>query len=87
MPLLLVYLLQVDPKRIQSECLIRFYLWQSGALSLVESFIELKYIHDVATPALLCLKESARRIQSPVLGVLERTLGGILLAPRWFFLA
>ena len=26
------------------------YLLQSGALSLVESFIELKYFHDVATP-------------------------------------
>ena len=51
-----------------------FYL-QSGALSLVgrveivlslvESFIEIKYMHDVATPALLCHKEPARRIQSP----------------------
>ena len=39
---------------------------QSGALSLVESFIELKYFHDVATPALIC------RIQSPLLGALER---------------
>ena len=46
--------------------------YQSGALSLVgrieivlslvESFIELKYFHDVATPALLCHKEPARRI-------------------------
>ena len=41
--------------------------YQSGALSLVglveivlslvETFIELKYFHDVATPALLCHKE------------------------------
>ena len=29
-------------------------------LSLVETFIELKYFHDVATPALLCHKEPAR---------------------------
>ena len=35
-------------------------------LSLVESFIELKYFHDVATPALLCHKEACR-IQSPVI--------------------
>ena len=39
-------------------------------LSLVEIFIELKYFHDVATPALLCHKELARRIQSPLLGAL-----------------
>ena len=26
--------------------------WQSGALSLVESFIELKYFHSISTPAL-----------------------------------
>ena len=41
-------------------------------------------------PALLCHKEPARRIQSPLLGALERKippLGGILLAPRWFFMA
>ena len=36
-------------------------------LSLVESFKEMKYFHDVATPALLCHKEPARRIQSPLL--------------------
>ena len=45
--------------------------YQSGALSLVgiveimlslvERFIELKYFHSVATPALLCHKEPARR--------------------------
>ena len=29
-------------------------------LSLVESFMELKYFHNVATPALLCHKEPAR---------------------------
>ena len=51
---------------------------QSGALSLVESFIDLIYFHDVSTLALLCHKEPARRIQSPK---------GILLAPRWFFMA
>ena len=33
-------------------------------LSLVESFRELKYFHDVATPALLCHKEPSRRIRS-----------------------
>ena len=33
-------------------------------LSLVESFIELKYFHDVAMPALLCHKEPARSKQS-----------------------
>ena len=43
---------------------------QSGALSLVESFIELKYFHTVATQALLCHKEPARRIQSPLPGSL-----------------
>ena len=39
---------------------------------------------------LICHKEPARRIQSPLLGALERKippLGGILLAPRWFFMA
>ena len=51
-------------------------MYQSGALSLVGrveivlslvgSFIELKYFHDVATPALLCHKEPARRV--PVVG-------------------
>ena len=39
--------------------------------------------HNYALPALLCHKEPARRIQSPLLGA----LGGILLAPRWFFMA
>ena len=33
-------------------------------LSLVETFIELKYFHDVATPALLCHKEAARSKQN-----------------------
>ena len=37
---------------------------QSGALSLVESFIELKFVHGVATPALLCQKEPARSKQN-----------------------
>ena len=44
----------------------------------------------VAPPALLCHKEPARRIQSPLLGASERKirpLGGILLPPRWFFMA
>ena len=40
---------------------------QSGALSLVENFTELKYFHDVATPALLCHTEPPRRIKSPLL--------------------
>ena len=46
--------------------------------------------HRVAPPALLCHKEQARRIGSPLLAALERKippLGGILLAPRWFFMA
>ena len=49
-------------------------------LSLVEEYRGLTLIgredHSVATPALLCHKEPARRIQSPLLG-----------APRWFFMA
>ena len=47
----------------------------SGALSFTLiglSFIELKYFHDVATPALLCHIEPARSIQSPLLGALKR---------------
>ena len=43
-------------------------------LSLVEIFMELKYFHDVATPALLCHKEPARRIQSPLLGALKHKI-------------
>ena len=35
---------------------------QSGALSLVETFIELKYFPSNATPALLCHKEPAQWI-------------------------
>ena len=50
-----------------------FTLAQSGGPSLVESFIELKYFHGVATPALLCHREPARRIQSP-LRVKEKAL-------------
>ena len=67
---------------------------QPGPLSLVEECRGLALIgrelHSVAAPALLCHKEPARRIQSPLLGALERKippLGGILLAPRWFFMA
>ena len=41
-------------------------------LSLVESFIELKYFHDVATPALLCHKEPDRR--SPIGGYFDCSL-------------
>ena len=52
-------------------------------LSLVESFIELKYFHDVATPALLCHKEPARRIQSPLLGALERKIPLLGYASVW----
>ena len=54
------------------------------AFSLVETFSVLKYFHarkghiigalSVATPAVLCHKEPARRIQSPLLGALERKL-------------
>ena len=60
----------------------------------------LKYFHALkgpikgalsdATPALLCHKEPARRIQSTLVGTLERKIppgSGILLAPRWFFMA
>ena len=39
---------------------------------------------------LLCHKEPAPRIQSPLLGALERKkppTRGFLLAPRWFFMA
>ena len=77
--------------------------WSSSCiagLSLVESSRVLKYLHalkgpiigalSVATPAILCHKEPARRIQSPLLGALERKIPptrGILLAPRWFFMA
>ena len=46
-------------------------------LLLVESFVELKYFQDVATPALLCHKEPARRIQCLLLGALERKILGI----------
>ena len=44
---------------------------------------------ELLAPALLCHKEPARRIQSLLLGALERKIppGGILLAPRWFFMA
>ena len=66
---------------------------QPGPLSLVEecrgsNLIDREDQSD-ATPALLCHKEPARRIQSPLLGALERKitpLGGILLAPRQHFL-
>ena len=68
---------------------------QCSPLSLVEEYRGLALIgredHSDAPPALLCHKEPARRIQSPLLGALERKipplLGGILLAPRWFFMA
>ena len=67
---------------------------QAGPLSLVKECRGLaligREVHSVATPALLCHKEPARRIQSPHWGALERKippLGGILLAPRWFFMA
>ena len=65
-----------------------FSINQRGPLSLVEECRGLALIgrelHSVATPALLCHKEPARRIQSPHWGALERKitpLGGILLAP------
>ena len=46
--------------------------------------------HDVAKTVLFYHKEPARRIQSRLLGALERKippLEGILLASRWFFMA
>ena len=46
--------------------------WSSSyiaGISLVESFRVLKYIHSVATPALLCHKEPAQGTQSPHWGV------------------
>ena len=52
---------------------------QSGALSLVESFIKLKYFKSVATPALFAIKNQLVASKAP--------LGGILLAPSWFFMA
>ena len=51
---------------------------------MVESFIELSYFHDVATPALVCHKEPARASKASY-WALER--GGILFAPRSFFMA
>ena len=56
---------------------------QPGPLSLVESS------RVMLAPAVLCHKEPARRIQSPLLGALERkkTQRVFLLAPRWFFMA
>ena len=76
-------------KQVYSLVVGRIAMRQSGALSLVgiaeivlslvEIFIELKYFHDVATPALLWHKEPARRKIPPT--------RGILLAPRWFFMA
>ena len=60
---------------------------QCSSLSLVEECRGLAFIgredHSVAQPALSCHKEPACRIQSTLLG----TLGGILLAPRWFFMS
>ena len=56
---------------------------QRGALSLVrivESSIELKYFHDVATPGLLCHKEPARRIQGPLLWALARNGKGPIIS-------
>ena len=49
---------------------------QCGPLSLVEaqrgSALIGRELHSVAPPAILCHKEPARRIQSPLLGALER---------------
>ena len=68
--------------------------YQSGALSLVgrveillsllvETLRELKYFHDVATPALLCHKEPARHIQGPLLGALDRKIPLLLAGSLW----
>ena len=46
-------------------------------LSLVETFRVMKYFHSVATPALLCHKDTAQGTQISLLGV--------LLAFRWFY--
>ena len=54
-------------------------------LSLVESFIELKYFHDVATPALLCHKELAQGTQRPLPGDLggnSLSIWGVLYGIR-----
>ena len=48
-------------------------------LSLVETFIMMKYFQCVTTPALLCHKEPARSKKDPT--------GHLFLAPRWFFMA
>ena len=60
-----------------SECSTPRYIqdshWSSSyitRLSLVESAKVWKYFHSVAPPALLCHKEPARHIQSPLLGAL-----------------
>ena len=66
-------------------------LRQRGPLSLVEECRGLALIgrelHSVATPALLCHKEPARRIQSPLLGALERKIHPLLvlygIRDRW----
>ena len=69
-----------------TSCVVRSH-WSrliEARLSLVESFIVL------LRQCLLCHKEPARRIQSPLLGALERKkppTRGFLLAPRWFFMA
>ena len=58
--------------------------YQPGPLSLVVecrgSALIGRELHSVAPPALLCHKEPARLIQSPLLGALERK------APRLFFI-
>ena len=44
----------------------------------------------IASPAILCHKEPARESKAPYLGLWNAkysALEGILLAPRWFFMA
>ena len=61
--------------------------------SLARLSIQVSVVHlDVEdfSEELLCHKEPASRIQSPLLGALERKkppTRGFLLAPRWFFMA
>ena len=63
----------------------RLVLFSSVVHLHVEDFSE-----ELLRQCLLCHKEPARRIQSPLQGALERKkppTRGFLLAPRWFFMA
>ena len=71
---------------VYSQSTVVYGFIQCSPLSLVEEYRGLaligREVHSVAPPALLCHKEPARRILSPLLGALERKI-----PPRWFFMA